>query len=909
MYNVFIICKGEVRMRRRILAIILAVCMLAGAMPVAAFASAKADVSAQTATEQVQDDESTPVKDFFISLYYRFKSVFDKIGTLFRTLFTRSSGAEVETVEKEDTAEIAVDPSESSLYDSALYAHRIKNSVQSSYTDTARNGIRFENSDIKLTHSLTSAEKSATLTDRKGNIYIEDSFSTYYADRLNVKHYFEKSGISGRVNNIRLGEYYYDCHVRDFEVNGFKVDKNYHVYSDRLYQQYYLYSSLPTTAVREFGFEVKLPVKDVAKIQIKDKNGIHDSVKGIDEKSVEYAAFDVIGTGIIGFIIPSDGSTLSVEVEKGLKYYTLTQKANYEPFTGINKNDETGGYELNYVTFGSRIYTDSSHNFTAADAAAFEERHPLTEISVGQNNANAQYLDYDALRGAYTFRMDGTGFQYAYDNPELQYRMPVTVKGDELDREIFIRSFGAYGCLEAAALLDSDGLLSPIDVELCKNFQGDGGEGFYSVKDYQYGDSFFPLRVGKNEDVSFTLLNLYQNWGKYPLKQLSSIEFHVSYYHLSTGTTESNCIAPYFVYQKDGWSLPDFRCRSGNIWATQPQFNSTGILKFMAQKDVLSEFKGSIINSCGQTYADVTDYYVSDDGAFDYSVRHVEFPQTDENRTYYTLNVRFNKDITYKDFRSDFDLFYFDGRFVKFNKLGYLDSDNNCRTADVDTGKGVKYYTLGSEYPYYGLYNITDDTEHYIDECIGCNFALIVRNSRITVNGVEQNIPFTVRDSSTKDITIGCLTLDAEKLSFKKGDTIGIDMILLPWGVGREETDDNVRTVREDSAFNPVSVDVKTGEKTEDTYLPIIRAENNQAEFTLKGGRNNNAVRVDGITSLSVPKIYRLADGEWQRVELASSNGYDGYSIRIGDDGKYSVSFIYNAADPYQEYTFRVVCE
>lgn len=896
-------------MKKKIVAFLLVFCMLVGAAPIAAYASG---TQAAQATSLSDENGSTDtVKDFFVSLGYKFQSLWNKIAGFFKLIFGGSGpNAPAGTIQTKESSDPIIEKSDSGLYNTALYANKIKNGVQAAYADTGRNAVCYENLNMKLTHTLKALKKSATLTDRNGNAYIEDSFRTYYKDKAGNAYYFENSGAVGRVNTIRLGEYYYDSHVRDLEANGFKVDKNYHIYPDKLYQQFYLYSSVPTTAVREFGSEIKIPVKNVSAVQIKDKNGVHDSVKNIDAESVEYAAFDIGGAGVVGFIVPSDGSTLSMSVEKNGLKYVITQVANYEPFTGINKNDETGGYELNYVTFGSRIYTDSTHSFDGITAAAYEERNPLTDIAIGANNSGAQYLKYDALRGAYTFAMNGTHFQYAYDNPELQFRMPVTINGDSIDRKIYVRSFGARGCLEAAALLDENNLLAPVDVEVCKNFQGDGGEGFYSVKDYQYGDSFFPIQIGKNEELNFTLLNLYQNWGQYPLKQLSSIEFHVSYYHLSTGTTESNCIAPYFVGNKDGFFLPDFRNHSGIMWATQPQFNSVGILKFCKYKDNLSEFKGSRIDSCGQTYSDVTNYFVSDDGKFNYSLRHVEFPQTDENRTYYTLRIDFNEDVTYKNFKKDFDLFYFDGRFVRFEKMGYLNENNEMTSVDIKADGKAKYFTLGSDNPYYGFYDVTADTDYRIDECFGSDFALLIKNSRITADGKEQDIAFAVRQTASSDITIGCLTLDTEKISFKKGDSIYVDLILLPWGVGREDNDSNVRRVREDSLVNPLTVTAETGKVIGDAYLPIVKAENNTAEFTLKGGRNKNAVRIDGITSYTTaPEVYRLADGEWQKVQIASSNGYDGYSIRIGDDGTYSVSFVYEAADPFTEYTFRVICK
>ncbi|MBR6634015.1 MAG: hypothetical protein IKL41_00110, partial [Clostridia bacterium] len=76
--------------------------------------------------------------------------------------------------------------------------------------------------------------------------------------------------------------------------------------------------------------------------------------------------------------------------------------------------------------------------------------------------------------------------------------------------------------------------------------------------------------------------------------------------------------------------------------------------------------------------------YESDCGSYTYSLRHVEFPQTDENRTYYTLDVQFNREITFSNFKRDFSLFYADGRFINFNKLGYLDAENNAASVDAN---------------------------------------------------------------------------------------------------------------------------------------------------------------------------------------------------------------------------------
>ncbi len=802
--------------------------------------------------------------------------------------------------EKEETQLVNDISGDTTLDESIKFASAISSKADAYYTDSERSAYAMENANAVLTHTLGKVN-SATLTDKDGKAYITDSFESFY-ERGGYRYYFTTSKNEGRINTIRLGEYYFECHVRDYGAaeNFFKVDKAYHVYGDRLYAQYSLLASEATTDLEAFGSEIKIDANTVKAAEVKDKNGVHSELINIDFASVEYVAFDIDGVGVVGFIVPADGSTKETVVEQFGDTYYVRQYAGYTAGTGINKNDETGGYDLNSVTFGFRIYTDDTHSFDGVAKKNYEEKNPLT-VTVDAGNSKAQYLGYDTLTGAYTLRMDGTDFNMAYANPQLQYRAPITVTGDDTDREIYIRSRGNNGCLEAGAILDDTNKLVPLNVQVCKNFHGDGGEPFYSVKDYQYGDSYIPLSVKANEEISFTLLNLYQNWGHNPLKQLSSIEFHVSYYHLSTGTTESNCIAPYFVYGRDGFVLPDFRNRSGNMWPEQPQFNSVGILKFMLydkkilgikSKEIVSEYKGGTIDSSGLLYSDITNEYESDCGSYTYSLRHVEFPQTDENRTYYTLDVKFNREITFSNFKSDFDLFYFNGRFSNFNTLGYLDEQNNMTSAEANVRTDT-YYTLGNDIPYWGFYDVTDDTAYQIDNRFACNFAMIIKNSEIVIGGEKQHIPFAVRLNARDDMTSGSLTLDTKETTFMPGDSIRIDMILLPWGVGNEEHDNNVRYVREDSAVNPIKVKAFTGEVVEDTFIPTICAESGKAEFELSGGRNNIAIKVMGFTELEPPKVYIVKGDTKELVNTATELGYDGCYVQYEDDGTYTFTYNY----------------
>lgn len=844
------------------------------------------------------------IRKFFASILAFIQAILISLGIVTPTM----KSVPVDTLSKSFSSFTVANQSETDLYKTVEFASKIKNVVQCSYNDAERNAYTMSNGTMALRHQLTGIEKYATLTDKNGNAIFTDTFKSFYADKSGKKNYFELSSESGRLNTIRLGEYYYDCHVRDFAAGIFRVDKVFHVYGDRIYMQYDLLADKATEVPAGFGSEIAIEKAKVTAIEIKDKNGIHNSLENIDDASVEYVAFDIAGVGVAGFIVPSDGSTASLSVAEIKENYVITQLADLSSYKGINKYDETGDYDDYKIGFGCRIYNDSTHSFNGISEEAYKERNPLS-VSIIDNNANASYLGYEALRGTYTVKMDGTDFNVAYRDPDFKFFSKLNIQGDNLDRSIFIRTTTPNsGCLECAALLDKNNLLMPVDIEVCKNFIGDYGDREYSYTDYQYGDSFTPIIVEKNTSKEFTILNLYQNWGNFPLKQISSIEFHVSYFHLSTGTTESNCIAPYYVIGRDGWTLPDFRCASGTIWPTQPQFNSVGILKFATyrdkkvKQDVYAEFTGSEINSYGPTYADIENHFTSDDGKYTYTLRHIEFPQKDENRTYYTMNIEFNDTVTFSNFRKDFDLFHFDGRFNDFNYIGYLNENNESVNADISATP--TYHKLGTEGTYLGVYNVTEETRNAMDGFAGCNFALLIKNSKVTMNGQNADLPLVFREYSEDAYAEASLSYDVEKITFNKGDIISIDMILLPWGTGKETNDSNVLTVREDSLLKPVTV--TSSNAGESGYIPVVNAENNQAEFTVKGGRNNNVVRVDGFTSMKKPTVEILNGNEWETYEISSAYGYDGYMVRTNEDNTYSISFVYNAENPDTEYTFRI---
>ncbi len=678
-----------------------------------------------------------------------------------------------------------------------------------------------------------------------------------------------------------------------------KVEKTYHTFSDKLHQQFRIIALDKVENIGEYGMVWKIDKSTVSALQIKDGNGTHNDLN-IDSESVEYVAFDVNGAGVCGLIIPNDDTVSgSVTVAEENGQYIVRQK--YPGKLDLKKGGE--------ATVANRLYNDSTHSFEGIDREAGLERDPLPEdrITVTETNSRTKYTKYDAVRGLYVFTLNGSTFNEAYKkaNRNKYFSANVNIKNDSEARKIYLDFTTSGECLECGAMLDANGTLVPLPMEVCKNFTYEKEEKVYDPTDVPYSDTFFPLSLAPDEDLSFTQMHLYQNWGIYPLKQIGSIQFHVSYYHLSTGVTESNCIAPYYVYGRDGWTLPDFRGPSGIMWSDQPQFTAGGHNKFVSYIDgdgslVRAEYTRSNILSYGPVYADLEYSYKADSGAYEYTLRHMEFPQTDENRTYYTLNLKFLKDLTIDDVRNKFTLHYFDSRDQKFDKLSYTADDGTVKTVVTDFSKAnTNTVKLSKDSFWFALYGSNSKDP--------MNEAFVLKKYDVKLGGKAYEGNFVLRngyDGVMYNVTE--LSLDLGKYTFKKGDTIELQFMLVPWGNRNHDTYENIERIYEDSVKKPLKLDVKTGAAVEEPFLPRLTCVDNCAEFSVTGGRNNNVIRVDGFTSLSRPVIEKLNEaGEWE-VYNTSVKEFDGYSAHYILNGTYGYSFVFTQESPDDVQTFRI---
>ena len=761
-------------------------------------------------------------------------------------------------------------------------------------------------------------------------------------------------GYDGTVKGVRFdfgGAVNTPVAIKDVSLQSINVDsiplsldRIIHSFPDKLHQEIHIVAYKDTSNIDSIGIETKFPYDTVEKIIVKDASGLHDNLKKVDWDTAEYVAFDIKGVGIFGYILPYDGQSGGIEVKMFQGNYVITQTAT--PKDGTIKAPVNS--TVNDFSMGHRIYTDESHDFAAFLEAAYIERNPLDESDViidGEKFARgAKFKGYDALRGVYQITVKGAnGFNDPYyTNQNLHYNASFKVKNDGYARTLYMMTYTSSGTLECAAIMNEDNVLLPIPLQVSKNFS-EKEEPFYNCGDATYGETFFPITLEAGEEQYYTVLNIYQNWGNYPLKQVSSIGYYMPYYHLSTGVTETNCISPWYNRGKNLWTLPDHRSMSMpassdlknmyGAYGNQPQRPNAGYHYFLQYTDadgryVTSEYVDNYISSFGPTYADLTMNYLSDDGKIKISYRHIEMPQTDENRAYYEMTYEVLDTVVIDNFKEDFSFYTMTG-FANYKKVGYLSEKNEPKIRDVNTKVDKAFpLVLSKDSPYFSLFYLPNSSVY-------SNLSFLIYDSEFIIGGEKlEDYNFVVLDQYSA-LRLS-LNIDG-KVTLQAGDKFTINCIIMPWGGGYVKDDDtqyhptddvNVQNVRLNTLINPFKATaVENCEDVESVFLPRVRSTNRKsATFTVTGGCDiypesadsvNVTLRVDGFDTLARIKVEELVDGAWIPYELSSVNNpdssgrgadYDGYQVHYDGDGSYGYSFVVTVTDGIAR-TFRVTAE
>ena len=727
-------------------------------------------------------------------------------------------------------------------------------------------------------------------------------------------------GYTGSVTGLRfdvgsvVGQVVQIKDVVAFNIDGTapyaQFDRSLYVYSDKINQVMHLINPYDSYDVQEYGWEIKIPEADVEKLIVADRRGEFDTINGVHWGSASYIGFDIKGVGVFGFIMINDElcGTMKVTLEDG--NYVIRQYVQVDPDSVVfSKGKE--------FYLGHRLYFKETHSFDELKFDAYCEMNPLSNIEIIQETHTpmGRFNSYDGLRGAYKYDVRYGNWYNIYTNAQnKQYNIKTTIKGDEFDRKIYVytSAVGNGQTLECAVLMDSTNTLIPIPLEVCKNFKGDGEENEF-LKDIGYSEVYFPLVIKANEEYEFTVAHLYQNWGNFPLKQIDSIQYYTPFYHLSCGVTETNCLRPYYECNEikntnNIYALPDHRAMSAPLWIefknNDPQHTNGGRHNFLeyfgSDGYITTEFVDDHITSYGPTYAEIVMDYITDDGKIKVSYTHMEMPQTDENRGFYTCTYEFLEDLTITDSKKNFSFYSVAGRYVDYGKIGYLNENNESVVVD-NTLKGEAEYLLGDECPYFDCFQWVGGNAETKNDYV--NVACLVYNYDVQMGGesFDGGLMIYVQNGWVH------LTLNTDTLEFKKGDKISLNMLVIPWGsqlsdYDRVDPDWNIRAVRENTLLDPMTVEVIDGEKVESVYLPTLKTTNGEsAEFTLSGGENNVTVEIQGFKKIARPKVYEKIGDEWVVYELSSkdrpdaqgnTNDYDGYMIQYEGGDTFSYSFV-----------------
>ena len=843
---------------------------------------------------------------------------------------------------------------ESPYIDTIVLANNLANGIQQYYAGvtawapTNGKACIIENQQIKMQINRDKTTKDQYIeyiANKDGGVYIEKTMDVYI--KMNGQTYYLSKTTNNVYTNVwKHGYYYHEVRMERMNfandagerVESLQVARIYHAYSDKLHHELQVCSAdVDTTGIDVIGFITELAVDKVAAIQIRDASGIHSTLDGVDFATVEYVGFDVKGVGIFGYILPNDATTGSIKVEeKDGKYVIIQERV---PENGTIKPGNNEVLNGNDFRMGQRLYTDTTHDFAALDREAYIERNPLTARNIKVSTVysdGGEFGGYNALRGSYFINLYYKADQNAYIRQNQNFEANFDIKGDDYDRTIYMVVADDGGHLECAVVLDDKLMSLPIPVQVGKNFSGDGDEknlfidkdsnvtahNLFWYADVNYSEAIFPISVKAEDAKEYSVIHLYHNWGNFPLQQISYIHFWVPYYHLSTGVYETNCI--YYVSSNVDM-LPDHRGMSSPDWSNGAAHTSAGQHLFFRAKYTPSDKSAFGLNtidryitSYGPTYSEIEMHMLSDDGKIKATYTHMEMPQEDENRGYYTMVYEFLEDTDVKNFKELVSLYYVYSRdnTGEYAKFGYLNEKNKTVVADFKADGETYYHTLGDKSPYFDLFYMPTYSGSGGPGYVNTSF--LIKDYEVIIAGEKQDVPFVIVE---KDNTIG-LTLDMKSARFKKGDTITIHAIIMPWGSENSDysgknyaPDQNVLDVRENTLLNPIQITAgQHSEVIENTFIPMVRSTNGtSAEFTIFGGKKNAhtiperdegynvTVRAYGFEKLTAPKIYELKDGEWVEYEIWSKNNpdvlgytneYDGYAVHYDEDGTVSYSFV-----------------
>ncbi len=523
----------------------------------------------------------------------------------------------------------------------------------------------------------------------------------------------------------------------------------------------------------------------------------------------------------------------------------------------------------------------------------FGEETPLPEAYLVTLDADRP-LEYDPVRGCYVVGSYSPGaFQeHFYHHPNYRQQVRFRVTNDDQPRRIYVMhesSTGNKGHVEGGILLDEDGHPLPIVVQISKNFAGEREEPFYNPLDIPFSETYFPLVLDPGETRELTAQHLYQNWGRKMVKQFSSLGAWMDYFHSSTGVTETTCYVPFKFGGLSGVDIADFRAMSQDtFWGGQPQHDNIAGHTFLSYHDgdtwQYMEYRGTTYYSTGNNWMDIGFEYLSSDGKIRATVRTFELPQVDELRNFVRIEYEVLEPLTIPEAHKHF------------------------RMATVRTNIQRLRYSHFQASGMEGPYELSFDADSLTD----LNVPIPRENAYINVFGENMGSnAFVLENWHIDDFGPGALVQceasgdlrmhlvpDTDTLELQAGQVLAFDGFWLPHG----EVDGSRIPQRETVAYGsarPRVVEVVKGEKLAD-FPATVRAEDDEAELIVQGGRDLIPVLVTGLSDYRWPRLFQQDSTGWRHLSHAREGALDGVEVFSEPGGTFGAVFLVHSDDTPQ---------
>jgi hypothetical protein len=535
----------------------------------------------------------------------------------------------------------------------------------------------------------------------------------------------------------------------------------------------------------------------------------------------------------------------------------------------------------------------------------FGEEPPLSD-SAFKTLVGEVPFRYDERKGCYVVGTYTSGsFQKEfYETPNKYESASFELTNDSIQRKITLCHESARGgaIVEGGVVLDQYGQPMPIVVQVSKNFAGEKEEKFYNPRDTPFSETFFPLYLEPGERVTLSTLHLYQNWGQHMTKHWSSLGAWMDYFHSSTGVTETTCYVPFKFAGIGGVSIADFRAMSQEaFWGGQPQHDNLAGHSFLSFFDGRQwqhlKYESTLYRSTGPNWFDIQLNYLSADGSIRVKVDIWETPQVDELRSFFRAHYEVLKPLVIESPHTDFRLLEITSaiqqlRFTRFAANGTAD-------LELDPGQApfpVKGLPLPAENAYLALYG--DSVKQR-----GSNAVIIRRFTGPQGIGPAASVQWgryrgRLKGDAAPNTRL-LLVPDAPRLDLKPGDSFNIDGYWLPYG----PLGDAATPRRELSWYGqgaPRVSQVTQGQLM--SHLPVIvKAQANQAQFSIQGGRDLIPVIIKGLTSWDRVRLWKKEKAQWRLLSHARNSEYDGYQVFCDEADRFGAVFLVHSNEREQQ--------